>query len=78
MTRNRTLLADETVYGKASPSPAAGGEPLLVFAAASLSDALAVAEAAFTAQTGIRAGENLAAELAKQIEAGAPAEAMAL
>jgi hypothetical protein len=50
LIRNRTLLADETVYGKVSVPPlrfytaaaalAAGGGPLLVFAAASLRDAL--------------------------------------
>jgi hypothetical protein len=51
LIRNRTLLADETVYGKASvpplrfytaaAAPEAGGGALLVFAAASLRDALA-------------------------------------
>jgi ABC-type molybdate transport system substrate-binding protein len=56
--------------------PAAGEGLLLVFAAASLSDALADADAAFTAQTGIRVRESFAASsvLPKQIEAGAPAD----
>src|SRR5439155_754891 len=49
---------------------------LLVFAAASLSDALEEVDRAFTARTGVRVNASYAASsvLAKQIEAGAPAE----
>jgi molybdate transport system substrate-binding protein len=49
---------------------------VLVFAAASLSNVLGDLDAAFTAQTGIRVTSSLAASstLAKQIEAGAPAD----
>jgi molybdate transport system substrate-binding protein len=50
---------------------------LLVFAAASLSDALEGVDRAFTARTGVRVSACYAASsvLAKQIEAGAPADA---
>jgi molybdate transport system substrate-binding protein len=50
---------------------------LLVFAAAPLSDALEEVDRAFTARTGVRVGASYAASsvLAKQIEAGAPADA---
>ena len=50
---------------------------LLVFAAASLSDALEEVDRAFTARTGVRVNASYAASslLAKQIEAGAPADA---
>ena len=50
---------------------------LLVFAAASLSDALEEVDRAFTARTGVRVSASYAASsvLAKQIEAGAPADA---
>ena len=60
--------------------PAAPAEPrgtgLLLFAAASLSDALAEIDHAFTARTGIPVSASFAASsvLAKQIEAGAPAD----
>jgi molybdate transport system substrate-binding protein len=64
------------------PGAAAGGErtampePLLVFAAASLTDALAEVDRAFTARTHIEVRASFAASsvLAKQIEAGAPAD----
>jgi molybdate transport system substrate-binding protein len=58
----------------AAVQPAAGG--LLVFAAASLSEALGEADNAFTAGTGIPMKASFAASsvLAKQIEAGAPAD----
>lgn len=48
----------------------------MVYAAASLADALADIDKAFTAQTGIHVTSSLAASstLAKQIEAGAPAD----
>ncbi|HEV2270410.1 MAG TPA: molybdate ABC transporter substrate-binding protein [Steroidobacteraceae bacterium] len=53
---------------------ASGG--VLVFAAASLANVLADLDKAFTARTGIRVTSSLAASstLAKQIEAGAPAD----
>jgi molybdate transport system substrate-binding protein len=49
---------------------------LLVFAAASLSDVLEEVDRAFTAATGVRVAASYAASsvLAKQIEAGAPAD----
>lgn len=49
---------------------------VMVFAAASLANVLADLDAAFTARTGIRVTSSLAASstLAKQIEAGAPAD----
>jgi molybdate transport system substrate-binding protein len=66
------------------PGAAAGGEvaarptpePLLVFAAASLTDALGEVDRAFTARTHIEVRASFAASsvLAKQIEAGAPAD----
>src|SRR6059058_3321111 len=66
----------------AATAPAAAAtEParreLLVFAAASLSDALEEVGGAFTAATGVRIAASYAASsvLAKQIEAGAPADA---
>ena len=68
--------------GAAATAPAAAAtEParreLLVFAAASLSDALEEVGGAFTAATGMRVAASYAASsvLAKQIEAGAPADA---
>jgi molybdenum ABC transporter molybdate-binding protein len=49
----------------------------VVFAAASLSDALEEVDHAFAARTGVRVSASYAASsvLAKQIEAGAPADA---
>ena len=78
-----TILA---VVGTAGLAAAAGAgstaaEPpptqLLVFAAASLSEALDEVGRAFTAGTGVRVNASYAASsvLAKQIEAGAPADA---
>src|SRR5436305_3341079 len=68
--------------GAAATAPAAAAtEParreLLVFAAASLSEALEEVGRAFTAATGVRIAASYAASsvLAKQIEAGAPAGA---
>jgi molybdate transport system substrate-binding protein len=59
----------------AATEPARPG--LLVFAAASLADALEEVDRAFTAATGVRVAASYAASsvLAKQIEAGAPADA---
>lgn len=53
-----------------------GSGPLLVFAAASLANVLGDIDEAFTGRTGIRVTSSLAASstLAKQIEAGAPAD----
>jgi molybdate transport system substrate-binding protein len=69
--------AAATVFAE-DPSPAAPRDApaLLVFAAASLGDALTQVDAAFTAQTGVQVRASFAASsvLAKQIEAGAPAE----
>jgi len=60
----------------AGPAGAQTPPELLVFAAASLSDALEEVERAFTARTGVRVNASYAASsvLAKQIEAGAPAD----
>ena len=53
-----------------------GQGPVLVFAAASLANVLGDLDKAFTGRTGIRVTSSLAASsmLAKQIEAGAPAD----
>jgi molybdate transport system substrate-binding protein len=61
--------------GEAAAAEAAGRR-LLVFAAASLADALEEVNGAFTAATGLRVAASYAASsvLAKQIEAGAPAD----
>lgn len=58
----------------ARAADASGG--VLVFAAASLANVLADLDEAFTARTGVRVTSSLAASstLAKQIEAGAPAD----
>jgi molybdate transport system substrate-binding protein len=55
---------------------AQGSGPVLVFAAASLANVLGDLDKAFTGRTGIRVTSSLAASsmLAKQIEAGAPAD----
>jgi molybdate transport system substrate-binding protein len=59
-----------------APSPARAQPPITVFAAASLGDALDEVNRAFSARTGITVQASFAASsvLAKQIEAGAPAE----
>lgn len=56
--------------------PARAGEPVVVFAAASLKNALDAASAAWTKETGKTARISYAGSnaLAKQIEAGAPAD----
>jgi molybdate transport system substrate-binding protein len=61
-------------HGEAAP--AAAPTPLLVFAAASLSDVLEEVDRAFSARTHIEVRASYAASsvLAKQIEAGAPAD----
>ncbi len=67
-------LAAATV-GAAEP-PAAAAPTLVVFAAASLTEALDAVDGAFTAQSHVRVQASYAASsvLAKQIEAGAPAD----
>jgi molybdate transport system substrate-binding protein len=52
------------------------GTPIVVFAAASLTDALEEIDAGYTKQTGVVVKESFAASstLARQIEAGAPAQ----
>jgi molybdate transport system substrate-binding protein len=56
--------------------PAAAADKITVFAAASLTDALNAIDAAYTAKTGMAATVSFAASstLARQIEAGAPAQ----
>ena len=68
---NPAALADDT-----APAGRRAPHALLVFAAASLTDALQEVDAAFTADTGIPVKVSFAASsvLAKQIEAGAPAD----
>jgi molybdate transport system substrate-binding protein len=60
----------------AAPQVAAAQDTLTVFAAASMKNALDDANAAFTAATGIKVSASYAASsaLAKQLEAGAPAD----
>ena len=74
------LLVACSVLGSASDTlgPAKGtGEAVLIFAAASLGDALEEVDRAFTTATGVpvRASYAASSVLAKQIEAGAPADA---
>ena len=61
---------------RAAEAPAATARPLVVFAAASLTEALDELDGAFTAKTHIPVKTSYAASsvLAKQIEAGAPAD----
>src|SRR5256885_16105011 len=76
-----TLLGAGTAGSAGAADAGSAGEhaltALLVFAAASLSDALEEVDRAFTARTGVRVNASYAASslLAKQIEAGAPADA---
>src|ERR1700744_146274 len=62
--------------GAPAATAADESQPVLVFAAASLTDVLDELGKAFTAQTHIEVKSSLAASsaLAKQIEAGAPAD----
>jgi molybdate transport system substrate-binding protein len=62
--------------GRPSPNPADVGTAVVVFAAASLTDVLEEVDAAFTAQSAIPVKASYAASsvLARQIEAGAPAD----
>jgi molybdate transport system substrate-binding protein len=61
----------------AADSDAKAGKSIIVFAAASLTDALGEIDEAYTAKTGIEVKASFAASsaLARQIESGAPAEA---
>lgn len=73
------LLAALAAAPAAPAAPVGAASPdgaLLVYAAASLTDALEEVDAAFTRQTGIPVKASFAASsvLAKQIEAGAPAD----
>jgi molybdate transport system substrate-binding protein len=75
--RLAAVLALLVGYLGAGPSPAAAQDrPLLVFAAASLKNALDEANALFERQKGVKPTTSYAASsaLAKQIEAGAPAD----
>ena len=60
----------------AAPRPATAEDTITVFAAASLKNALDDVDAAFTKATGVKVTASYAASsaLAKQIEAGAPAD----
>jgi molybdate transport system substrate-binding protein len=57
-------------------APGVAGEKITVFAAASLTDALGKLDAAYTARTGVAVVASFASSstLARQIEAGAPAQ----
>ncbi len=68
--------APATPAGQAAAPGSSRAGSLLVFAAASLTDALQQIDSAFSAQTGIAVEASFAASsvLAKQIEAGAPAQ----
>lgn len=79
MLRRRWLVGATAVLlslGTAGARAADAPRGVLVFAAASLANVLGDLDKAFTAQTGIRVTSSLAASsmLAKQIEAGAPAD----
>ncbi len=80
MLKRRRLLAAfaAAISSAAVPHPAAAQDhTILVFAAASLNNALDEVDAAFTKQTGVKAVASYAASsaLMKQIEQGAPADA---
>jgi molybdate transport system substrate-binding protein len=70
------LLAATLALSSGSACSADRKEPVVLFAAASLTDALDEIVAAFSGETGIRIIPSYAASsaLAKQIESGAPAE----
>jgi molybdate transport system substrate-binding protein len=69
------LLMVGIAFDVRAPSAAEQDRPLIVFAAASLTDAVTEVSAAFTRETGIAVKTSFAASsvLARQIEAGAPA-----
>ncbi len=77
--RRLTLLL-ALAPGFATGGPAVGGEPLTVFAAASLTEAMTEAGLTFEQSQGVAVRFSFAASstLARQIEAGAPAGLVAL
>jgi molybdate transport system substrate-binding protein len=80
MHRLAGILAAFTVlFGAAHSSAAAQQKTLIVFAAASMKNALDDINAAYTARTGVKIITSYAASsaLAKQIEQGAPADVFA-
>jgi molybdate transport system substrate-binding protein len=80
MHRLAGILAAFTVlFGAAHSSAAAQQKTLIVFAAASMKNALDDINAAYTARTGVKVVTSYAASsaLAKQIEQGAPADVFA-
>ncbi len=83
MTRTRRALSALALLALSALPLAhearAGGDPLLVFAAASLKDVFEETGKSFTAQSGVEVKFSFAASsaLAKQIEAGAPADLFA-
>src|SRR3954454_3682946 len=72
----RPLVALLILLGTAVAPAAADDRSLIVFAAASMKNALDEIDAAFTARSGIKVAPSYAASsmLAKQIEQGAPAD----
>jgi molybdate transport system substrate-binding protein len=64
------------LFGSTSPPARAQDNSLVVFAAASMKNALDDVDAAYTAKTGVKVAASYAASstLAKQIEQGAPAD----
>ena len=77
MHRLARFFAAVTLLCASSYSPAlAQGKSLVVFAAASMKNALDEVDAAYTAKTGVKISASYAASstLAKQIEQGAPAD----
>jgi molybdate transport system substrate-binding protein len=72
----RALAGGGAPQGAPGASAPGSVQPLLVFAAASLSEALRAAGNAFTARTGVavRISLDSSSVLARQIEAGAPAD----
>ena len=74
--RHLSLLAAALAIAASLQSAAAQTPPLVVFAAASMKNALDDVDAAFTKQTGIKVVASYAASsaLMKQIEQGAPAD----
>ncbi len=72
----RLFAAFLILCGSAASQANAEGKPLIVFAAASMKNALDDLDAAFTAKTGVKVTASYAASstLAKQIEQGAPAD----
>lgn len=73
---NKTIFGAILGFALSVPSFAIAAEPVIVFAAASMKDVLEEAAEKFTAKEGIEIVTSLAGSsvLAKQIEAGAPAQ----